>query len=199
MDKIHKLVGFITKEEGMRLHYLASLVPKELAIVEIGSYKGKSTCYLAAGSRDGFGAKVYAIDLWDYKENKDSRYNKPEVFNTFQKQVAKAGLHQYIKPIVGNSLTIGETWDAPIGLLFIDGNHEFESVRADYNTWAKYVCYGMFIAFHDYDNPNYPLITGPKKFIEEIFKPSELWRDYSLHGSVFSAERNVTERWVSNG
>src|SRR4051794_39499965 len=54
--------GFLTMAEGYALMYLAGAGRSRSSVVEIGSFKGKSTCWLAAGCRRrGFGA-VVAVD-----------------------------------------------------------------------------------------------------------------------------------------
>lgn len=52
----------LTPNEGEYLHRLARLDPGNGVIVEIGSWKGKSTILLALGSMEVGGEKVYAID-----------------------------------------------------------------------------------------------------------------------------------------
>ena len=54
--------GLIENAQGERLAELAYYVPRNMAIVEIGSHTGLSTCWLAAGSRAGNGAHVTAVD-----------------------------------------------------------------------------------------------------------------------------------------
>lgn len=63
-DELDQIEGWLSVAEGQRLAYLASMVPTSLAIVELGSWKGKSTAWLASGSKLGHGAQVYAADHW---------------------------------------------------------------------------------------------------------------------------------------
>ena len=63
-DEIDAIEGWLGLGEGRRLAYLASTVPANQAIVELGSWKGKSTAYLAAGSKFGHRASVFAVDHW---------------------------------------------------------------------------------------------------------------------------------------
>src|SRR2546423_15512590 len=52
----------ISAEELLFLEGLAREVQPPECIVEVGSYRGRSTAALAAGSRAGGGAAVYAIE-----------------------------------------------------------------------------------------------------------------------------------------
>ena len=56
--------GWLWVEEGLRLAELAAQVPKTHWIVELGSHLGRSSGYLAAGSRAGRGARLVCIDTW---------------------------------------------------------------------------------------------------------------------------------------
>lgn len=172
--------------EGRRLAHLAALVPPDLAIVEIGAYLGKSTCYLAAGAALGGGAKVYAIDLWDL--GRDKLLNRKGVYLDFERQAASAGLSDRIVPVKGDSVSIARIWNRPIGLLWIDGCHTFEAVTADYEAWHRHVVSDGWIAFHDYGRKKWP---GVKRCVDEIVIPSGLWRDFRVHGSVWSARRKT--------
>ncbi|MFQ5539676.1 MAG: hypothetical protein ACE5FB_04695, partial [Candidatus Binatia bacterium] len=52
----------LTLNEGKYLCKLAKLNPRKCPIVEIGSWKGKSTIWLALGTIAVGGDKVYSID-----------------------------------------------------------------------------------------------------------------------------------------
>src|SRR5574337_1383187 len=54
--------GWLGDREGEVLYDLARKCTGRGAIVEIGSWKGKSTIWLAKGSKAGNGVKVYAVD-----------------------------------------------------------------------------------------------------------------------------------------
>ena len=67
-EKLAALEGLISPAVGKELARLAFLTAPEKAIVEIGSYRGKSTCYLASGAVSQFvdrydiPAHVFAVD-----------------------------------------------------------------------------------------------------------------------------------------
>src|SRR4026209_608856 len=54
--------GWLTDAEGELLFRLAAACPPDLAVVEIGSWKGKATVWLASGVRSSTGTLVFAID-----------------------------------------------------------------------------------------------------------------------------------------
>lgn len=137
------------------------------AIVEIGSYKGKSTVYLAKGAEfSNEGLKVYAID--------------PHLLGTeriFKENIKKLKLDDIVVPLIMKSEEAVKQWREPISLLFIDGAHDYENAKKDFALWEPWVIAGGTIAFHD------KFAEGPAKVIRNHIIKS------SLFGKIGSVER----------
>ena len=81
--------------------------------------------------------------------------------------------------IQGDSKEVCKTWDkGEIKLLFIDGDHSYEGVKAD---WENYGPMCKVVGFHDIDNKNEPgcvrlwnELKAQHRFLEIIDKPGEL-------------------------
>ena len=70
----------LSLSEGLKLCWLASMA--KFNIVEIGSYMGKSACFMAAGSRMGNRCQITCIEPWDLIDpNFDTR--RPDRLATF--------------------------------------------------------------------------------------------------------------------
>jgi predicted O-methyltransferase YrrM len=133
----------ITPTEGETLAQLAAGVFDGEVIVEIGSYKGASACYLARG-----GVPVHCVDLWDLGGQRHAqRYAQRAVWHQFLANTE--GLD--ITPHKGASVDVAATWDLPVGLLFIDGLHTYDGVRSDLDAWTPHLAPGGLVVFHDYD------------------------------------------------
>lgn len=132
-------------------------------IVEIGSYKGRSTVSLAFGCRKNNG-HVYAIDT--FNGNQVDFFERGFV-SVFQDNIKKCGLTNYVTPLVGYSKDIAKEWKHPINMLFIDGSHEYSDVLNDFECFFPFVNRGGLIAFHDVD-PSWPGVT---KVWQEIVAP----------------------------
>ncbi len=171
LAKLSKLEGFLTKNEGQRLAELAMAVPKEHAIVEVGSFKGKSACFLGMGSRMGESAPVYAVDLWDL--NPDPQYASPAIYRRWHEQIAQMNLKGFVTPIRYDSSIASEIFSDPIGVLFIDGDHDHESVARDFLAWSPKVVPGGIVAFHDYRKARF--LEGVTKFVDEQVATSDQW------------------------
>lgn len=167
------LAGLIPHEVGIELAKLASTVPSHRAIVEIGSYKGKSTTYLALGSQAGNGAKVWAVDPWDLPGNEPGRpslgFTNPEVRVAFEQQLENAGVRSMVTAVQAFSVDAAADWkkSKKIGLLFVDGDHTAEAITADLEAWTPYLGSGAVVAFDDLDTPKNP---GVRKVINKLIK-----------------------------
>lgn len=132
--------------EGELLYSLAGRCTGSGIIVEVGSYKGKSTVWLAAGAKAGKGPKVYAVDTFAGPLGRS-----PSTFEAFMANVRSAHVEDIICPVVKSSEVAAKEMDLPLELLFIDGDHSYSAVSRDYFSWSPKVLPGGFIAFHDVD------------------------------------------------
>ena len=107
-------------------------------IVEIGSWKGKSTICLGLGSRAGNGVRIFAVD-----PHADYRHGE------FKENIERAGIADLVTPVKGLSQDVVGDFDEPIELLFVDGSHAEDDVRHDFETWVPKVVDGGVVAFHD--------------------------------------------------
>lgn len=165
---LEDLRGLITADVGTALSGLASRVPADQAIVELGSFKGMSTAYLAAGAKDGAGAQVFAVDPWDLPGNVYGKhgYSAPIVREEFERQLRALKLWSRVTPLRSFSVDAAAAWvGPPVGLLFVDADHAEASVRADVAAWRPHLAFGHVIAFDDLDTPRNP---GVRVVVEEL-------------------------------
>jgi predicted O-methyltransferase YrrM len=165
---LNALQGLLNPGIGDALYHLARECPSGLAIVEIGSFRGKSTAFLAAGGRDGHGAKVTAVDPWDLPGNPYGKhgYSAPEVREAFEAQLRSVGLWSRVTARRAFSADAAAAWSGrKIGLLYIDGDHTEEGVRADVDAWAPHLAPGGVMAFDDYNTRKNP---GVKTVVDSL-------------------------------
>ena len=163
--------GWLADEEGELLHRLAREC-KDGEIVEIGSWKGKSTVWLAEGSKAGRGLKIYAIDP-------HKGYDGKSTLEEFRNNIAKTGAGSMIIPIVKTSEESAKEFSKPVGLIFIDGSHEYDDVKKDFELWFPKLIDGGVMAFHDtlgYD--------GPRKVVNELIYKSRHFRKVRLVNNI---------------
>lgn len=167
-EPLHKLSGLITPEVGEALYNLALAVPATQAIVEVGSFRGKSTSFLAAGARDGKQTQVFAVDAWDTPGNVSGRFGfaDPTTYEVFEAQLRSVRLWSRVTPLKGFSRDVAAEWTGPsIGLLFIDADHQLDNVRSDFDAWSPYLAKSGHIAFDDLDTPKNP---GVRQVVDSL-------------------------------
>lgn len=152
--------GFLDDGEGLRLHDLARDHAHLGPIVEIGSYCGKSSVYLGAGTREA-GGMLLCVDHHRGSEEHQpgEEYFDPDVFDAtagmvdslglLRDVIRRAGLEETAVLIVAPSTKAAALCDGPFGMVFIDGGHSVEAARADYEAWADHVAPGGVLAIHD--------------------------------------------------
>lgn len=179
ISRVHRLTrdidGWLTDLEGAALYHAAAYGPAEGAIVEIGSFKGKSTVWLASGSKQEGRGPVYAVDThMGSPENQPgaeyASHMPPEGTTeaVFRANIRSSGVADHVVPLVMSSSTAAETWHDPIRLLFIDGAHEYEAARSDFLMWQEHVVVGGLVAFHDVDEwDGTSDLDGPSRVVYE--------------------------------
>jgi MMP 1-O-methyltransferase len=153
--------GWLTDEEGEALYELARSCRGDGVIVEIGSWKGKSTVCLGLGSLAGASVPIYAID-----PHTDHR------FGDFKTNVERAGIAELVRPIASLSQPAADSFDDPIELLFVDGSHEYDLVLEDFEKWIPKVVDGGWVAFHDTT-----WTAGPRKVVGQGIYRSRRFKD----------------------
>ena len=79
----------------------------------------------------------------------DQATGKIDTLRFFRHTIADFDLENTVIPIIGRSAIIGRVWKTPLGLIFIDGSHAYETVLSDYTLWAKHLTAGGYLVFHD--------------------------------------------------
>lgn len=173
--------GWLTEKESELLYNLAKKCQGKGSIVEIGSWKGKSTIFLGQGSKDGKQSKIYAIDPHTGSPEHKNAYGRVWTFEKFKDNIKNARVDDLIIPIVKTSEDAVRDFNEPIELIFIDGAHEFESVKLDFEIWFPKVIKAGIMAFHD--AIGYPK-TGPGKVIEQYVFKSNNFRNMKIVDSI---------------
>lgn len=144
------------------LFQLANDLNSEAVVVEIGSWMGASTCFIASGLRYK-NSKVYAVDNFQGLSTcgeDASWYNRHfkqlgthSTLEIFQRNFHELGLEQRAQPVVSDSIAAVaklESLRGRVDFIFIDGDHSYDACKADIEAWAPMVRKGGVMAFHDF-------------------------------------------------
>jgi predicted O-methyltransferase YrrM len=181
-DTLATIEGLVTDEVADALAELAGNVDQGEAIVEVGSYHGKSTAYLAAHSRPD--VPVYAVDPWELVTVTDWCGWCPQPTRSlFERNLARVGLLWKVLVRQGRSTDVARAYDGPpIGLLFVDGDHSAEALAADIHAWRPHLSDGAVIAVDDYGVTTNPDV-GP--VVDELVDAGDLeWVELTGDGRL---------------
>ena len=152
--------GFMPTDEGRTLYYHAAMVSADGPFLEVGSYCGRSTCYLGAAA-EAAGRLLFALDHhrgseenqvgWEWHEPDlvDPATGRMDTLPVFRRTIHDAGLEGTVVALVGDSPVVAAAWDTPLALLFIDGGHGTGPAHMDYEGWMPRVVLGGTVLIHD--------------------------------------------------
>lgn len=159
-DLLRNVKGFLDEEEGKCLYDTALKAGLLGPCLEIGSYCGKSTLYLAAACREN-ASVLFSIDHHRGSEEQqpgeayfdadllDPQSGRIDTFRRFRATIENGGVEDTVVPIVCRSEVAARQWATPLSLVFIDGGHAFETVFTDYNAWVGHIISGGYLLVHD--------------------------------------------------
>ncbi|GGN43016.1 putative O-methyltransferase YrrM [Actinoplanes campanulatus] len=152
--------GFMPADEGQALAEAALAVTVDGPLLEVGSYLGKSTLYLAAAARPR-GTTVVTVDHhrgseehqagWEYHDPTlvDPALGLIDTLPAFRRTIATAGAEDVVTAVVARSEHFARIWTTPLAFLFLDGSHTDESAQRDLAGWAPHLAVGGVLAIHD--------------------------------------------------
>jgi predicted O-methyltransferase YrrM len=132
-------------------------------VVEIGSYLGASSTFLAAGAVE-CGSVVYCVDTWQNEAMSEGARDTWEEFQTNTLRFA-----QTIRPLRARSVEAARQFCERVDLLFVDGDHGYEGVVMDIVSWVPKMKVGAWLLMHDFG-----WAEGVQRAIEEIVRPAEV-------------------------
>lgn len=154
MQKCFGISTHLTEEEKFALYQVtrkACHKKQKLNVVEIGSYLGASSSFFAAAikSHKRSNGKVYCIDTWN---NDGMTEGNRDTYKEFKDNTSE--FQDIIKPIRGWSTeVVGHVRKSlsgeKIDVLFIDGGHDYDSVKKDWDTYAPLLSSTAIIICHD--------------------------------------------------
>lgn len=160
VKRVNKIDGWFTGSQMAFMYEHLKQLRDNSFIVEIGTYRGKSTLLLALSCPKSY---IMTIDPCNHPWSQE--YNKAGfkyVNDTIDRKVLESG---QVMQYVGTSQFIAKVFNIPIDFLFIDGLHE--QCELDMKLWLPKVKKGGLVAFHDYDLPHPEVYETVNKFLKE--------------------------------
>jgi hypothetical protein len=197
IDRAERIQGWMSRPE---LEWLYEKAKTMKDVVAIGNFLGRSTYVLCAATRNGDGAeflpmpggvpamgRVYAVDPfvfggdWSKFVSPTIGYKAGDDFlGDFLKNCGHFPNLTVIKKTSLGAAAL-EIIPPEVDMVFIDGDHSYEAVKADLKAWGPRT--RKLICGHDFNDPLYP---GVRQAVYEYFGadsvkvgPDSLWSAYA--------------------
>ena len=154
-------VASLRLDEAAYLHRLVRGTHPE-TVVEIGRFRGGSTIIIAAALGRGV---LHSFDI-ETRQGRDGA----ELDRQLSDALERYELTDRVRLHVADSRS-AEPLPGPVDLLFVDGDHSEEGVRADFKHWSPQLRPGGHLLFHDaVDAPDFvsPSVSGPAHVADSI-------------------------------
>lgn len=151
-DRAGAVEGWLTPEQGRKLFDAARQLGPEATIVEIGSFRGRSTIVLAQAAPAD--AEVVAIDPHGGGDRGPQEI-APDAARgdadhaAFTGNLATAGVANRVRHVRKLSADALDDVPGEVDLLFVDGAHRLGPARADIVQWGDRVRDGGTMLAHD--------------------------------------------------
>ncbi len=145
-----RIEGHLTEKEIRFLCLLAAVPTTRGEVLEIGSFKGKSTVILAASARVAGDDRIVAVDpLTSPAVTDPSLKGADSGLEEFRSNLREHGVESIVEFHQLLSHELGRSWDRAIRLLWIDGDHTYAGAKTDFDTFSPFLSPGAIVAFHD--------------------------------------------------
>ncbi len=144
--------GWMSPDQAERLYRAAAATRAGDTIVEIGSFRGRSTIVLASAAPQG--VQIVAIDPHAGNDRGPQEIGGFQAaaatdHDVFNANVAAAGVADRIRHVrqfsdEAHGVVLGE-----LAVLYVDGAHRYAPARADIHDWGRRVSPGGTLLIHD--------------------------------------------------
>lgn len=181
-EKYKNIYGYFDFEDvydkiSLNLHSRQGFFDKAI-MVEIGTWLGKSTCYMAELiKQNNYKIKFYGVDTFLGEVNATDQQDiiKKEggsIYKRFLMNMKECGVRDFVTPLQLTSDSAAQLFDnESVDFVFLDAEHLYNDVLNDLKIWFPKVKKGGFIAGHDFYEG-----TQVKLAVEEFFRNDSIFR-----------------------
>lgn len=152
---ISGVAGWLTDREVEFLALIASCPTAGGDVLEIGSFRGRSTIALALAMRQArtsqFGqSHLVAVDpMLDDDPLMQRAGEQGSARREFEANLRDASVRHLVEFHETYSYELAKSWNRPLRLLWIDGDHTYPSTKQDFDLFAPFLADGAILAMHD--------------------------------------------------
>jgi predicted O-methyltransferase YrrM len=189
VNQAEPIPRMLSKESGKFLYALCYMQQLEGDVVEVGSWQGYSTSFLASAVRDSGNGTLYAIDHFRGNVGKEDRYrvgpeDLSDLRGNFERNMERLGLREKIVLLdMPNEAAVKHLPERKIRFLFVDGDHTREGVAKDIRLFLPLLLPGAIAVFDDFA-ARFP---GVAEATDELLETSPVRRAFSYTNTLVLA------------
>jgi predicted O-methyltransferase YrrM len=177
--------GMVTQRAGRMLYSLCYMQSELGDVVEIGSWQGRSTSFLARAAKDSGNGKVYAVDHFKGNVGREKFYvvgrdDLGDLKSNFLNNLKRVGISDQVTLLdMPNDAAVRELNGAKIRFLFIDGDHTRPGVEKDIELFFPFLVDGAIVVFDDFN----PQFTGVVEAVDSLIARRPMARTMCYHNT----------------
>ncbi|MBE9225624.1 class I SAM-dependent methyltransferase [Phormidium sp. LEGE 05292] len=143
--------GWFSLAQALALQKIVKQLPTGSKVVELGSYKGRSS--VAIASVLPADSILYCVDHFQgSEEHKQSNFDVSNLLAAFTKNIEQFGVKDKIYTLSMTTTEAAAKFDPEsLDLVFVDAAHDYDSVKADLLNWYPKIKPGGFLLCDDYE------------------------------------------------
>jgi hypothetical protein len=158
--------------------------PTGSRFVEVGSWKGKSSAYMAVeiinSQKD---IEFFCVDTWEGSVEHKGMEDLSSLYDIFISNMLPVQDHYF--PLKITSLEAAKKFkDKSLDFVFIDASHEYEDIKNDIIAWYPKIKEGGVLAGHDFYVEGYDWYPGVKKAVKEILPSYSVSENCWIHYKI---------------
>lgn len=152
LESVEQVDGWMSPDQARRLYDAAAVTHNGETIVEIGSFRGRSTIVLASAAPAG--VQIVAIDPHAGNDRGPQEIDGFEAaaatdHDVFNANLAAAGVAERVRHIRSFSDVAHDEVVGELAVLYVDGAHRYAPARSDIREWGARVAPGGTLLIHD--------------------------------------------------
>lgn len=152
---------------------IANFFEPHFKMVEVGSFEGVSTILFSR-----FVDTVYSVDCYDYPVPPTGRIpTHDQLFVDAEKTFIERtkDIKNIVKIRKSSEEAARDFPDHSLDVIYIDAEHDENSVRSDINAWRSKVKYGGYLCGHDYVQESVRKVVAEQGFANISVAPDSSW------------------------
>jgi predicted O-methyltransferase YrrM len=173
LERAKKISGWMSETELAFLYAIALSISENRKVVEIGSWKGRSTVAICEGLKRKDGVELFAVDTFggDPEINVQGAFDEEIAQDSIYKEFAEnTAEYDFLKTMRASSADACSNFaDESLDWIFIDADHSYDAVCRDVRLWFPKLKYGGLLAGHDYGR------VAVTRAVKTLFKSVHVW------------------------